>query len=224
MMLCKTWFSLSMGASLKSWQIGPSLSKYLKVRTQTLLILLTVSLSSSCGYLLRGNTRPFFEKRGIKSLYIPPVKNNSYKAGVEITVYNALRKRVREGGYVKIVSDPKSADAELNAIVIDAKYEPQGYTTTDQIASSGQKGPTTVQIAPSYNVTLNVQFTLLDNKSGKKLWSDTLQRQKSFNATTYLGTLGSTSALINESDFERTLGDLSVSTVTDAEESINSIF
>jgi hypothetical protein len=39
-----------------------------------------------------------------------------------------------------------------------------------------------------------------------------------------MGTLGSTSALINEGEFERTLSDLSVNIATDAEESINSIF
>ena len=61
-------------------------------------------------------------------------------------------------------------------------------------------------------------------KTKKVLWFDTFLRQKSFSASTYLGALGTTSALINESDYERTLGELSLGIVMDAEESMNSIF
>ncbi len=178
---------------------------------------------SSCGYTLRGSSRPFFAKHGIKVLYVPPVKNQSYKAGAEITLYNALRKKMAQGGYVSVIGDANLADATLSAIVMDASYVPAAITTADQIAPLGS-GPNSVQIASSYDVTLKVVFILSENKTGKTLWRDVLRREKTFAATTYIGPLGSTSALINDSDFERTLTDLSVGICEDAEELINSIF
>lgn len=182
-----------------------------------------VLLFSACGYTLRGNTRVFFEQNEIRTLYVAPVENDSYKAGVEITVYNALRKRIAQGGYVRVVDQKALADAEIRAKVIQAGYSPSGITTADQLAPV-QTGPSNIQIASAYNVTLNISFELEEFKKKKVLWQDSLSRQKSFSASTYLGALGTTSALINESDFERTLSDLSAGIVMDAEESMNSIF
>lgn len=182
-----------------------------------------LGLVSSCGYTLRGNTRYFFENHEIRTIYVSPVKNNSFKAGVEILVYNALRKRVAQGGYVRIVDSPDRADAELSASVQQASYGPSGITTTDQIAPIGT-GPSNVQIASAYLVSLGLSFELVQKKTGKQLWTDTLSRSKTFSASTYLASLGTTSALINESDFERALSELAVAIVTDAEESMNSMF
>lgn len=183
-----------------------------------------VSTFSGCGYTLRGNTRKFFEENQIRTLYVSPVRNNSYKAGVEITVYNALRKRIAQGGYVRIVDSRNQADAEISATVIDASYSSAGITRADQLATVDTiKGPDNVQIASSYNVNLRIQFELKGAKE-KPLWTDDLARAKSFPASTYYGVLGSTSALINESEFERSLAELSANIVNDAEESMNSIF
>jgi hypothetical protein len=188
------------------------------------LFLLPLSLGFfSCGYTLRGNTRVFFENHQIRTLYVAPVKNNSFKAGVEILVYNALRKRVAQGNYVRIVDSKDQADADLMATIQTANYTPAGITTTDQIAPIGS-GPSNVQIASEYLVSLSISFQLFEHKTNKMVWSDSLSRNKSFSASTYLGSLGTTSALINESDFERALSELSVGVVMDAEESMNSIF
>lgn len=175
-----------------------------------------------CGYTLRGNTRPFFEVKGIRTLYVAPSKNNSFKAGVEITVYNALRKRIAQGGYVRLVDDPKRADARIEATVQDASYTPSAITRADQLTPL-ETGPDNVQVATSYNVRLTILFNLLD-KENVSLWTSELGRNKSFAATTYIGDLGNTSGLINESEFERALGDLSAILVSDAEESINTLF
>lgn len=185
--------------------------------------ILLLTLLPACGYNLRGNTRPFFSEHQIHTLFVQPVKNNSYKAGVEVTLFNALRKRIAEGGYVRIVDKADQADAVMKASVEDASYSPGAPTTADQIAPllAGKKE---VQVAKTYNVNLRVSFSFVQVHPDKLLWGDQLSRTKSFEASTYIGARGSTSALINESEFERTLADLSVSIVTDAEESINSIF
>ena len=189
-----------------------------------LMPILLVLMLSSCGYHMRGEERPFFKIHNINTLYVYPVKNNSYKAGVEITVYNALRKRFSQGGYLRLVDKPELADAQIAATVSEATYTPLAITTADKIATTNSvPGPGSVQIASSYQVNLSVQFVLNDQKN-KSLWSDVVAKSKSFAASNYLGTLGSTSALINEGEFERTLNDLSVGIATDAEESINTLF
>jgi len=194
-----------------------------------MVFLFTLLLSSGCGYQLRGNTRPFFDKNKIHNIYVDPVKNDSYKAGVEITVYNALRKRIALGGYVRIVDKESLADAKFTAIVTDASYSPGAITTGDQIPTGDPAHPFNtdlgnLQIAKTYNVYLKVKFILVGEHPQKVLWTDEIQRSNSFPATIYLGPTGSTSALINESVYEKQLADLSDGIVTDAEESINTIF
>lgn len=185
-----------------------------------LFLVLILPLVSSCGYHMRGESRPFFEQNKIQRLYVSPVRNNSYKSGVEITVYNALRKRFSQGGYLKLVDQASLADAEFSSTVIDAKYVPQSLTTADKLA--GLVGPSSVQVATNYNASLKIQFIL--KTPVKTLWEDTIERTKIFAASNYIGPLGSTSALLNEGEFERTLNDLSLNVATDAEESINTIF
>ncbi len=186
-------------------------------------VALLLSLQS-CGYYLRGVDRPFFKNNNISSIYVSPVQNNSYKAGVEITLYNALRKRFAQGGYVRVIDEPGQADSIISATVNEAIYVPLAVTTADKIASDGVvQGPRSVQIASSYQVTLKASFEL-KRKNGTSLWRDDLVRMKSFPASNYLGALGSTSSLINEGEFERVLNELSVNISTDAEESINAIF
>jgi len=178
----------------------------------------------SCGYYLRGSDRPFFKSNNIQRIYVSPVQNNSYKAGVEITLYNALRKRFAQGGYVRVVDEPGQADAIILATVNEAVYAPLAVTTADKIASDGfVQGPRSVQIASSYQVTLTASFSL-KRSDGSSLWRDDLVRNKSFPASSYLGALGTTSSLINEGEFERVLNELSINIATDAEESINAIF
>jgi hypothetical protein len=201
------------------------------MRTLVLLFsgLFLILSFGGCGYTLRGNTRPFFEKNQIHNIYVEPVKNNSYKAGIEVTVYNALRKRIAQGGYVRIVDKEDQSDARISSTVTDASYTPAAISTGDTITYGDSVTPTrpelsNVQIAKSYNVNLKVRFTLFLEHPAKVLWGDEIVRSKSFPATVYLGGAGNTSALINESDYERSLAELALNVVTDAEESINTIY
>ena len=189
----------------------------------------TLLLYSSCGYQLRGNTRPFFDRNQIHNLYVEPVKNNSYKAGVEITVFNALRKRIALGGYVRIVDKESLADAKFISTVMATSYVPSAITTADQIPtgdtpSAMRKELGNVQSATVYAVSLTVRFLLKQIHPDKVLWRDEISRSKNFPATIFLGATGSTAALINESVYEKILSELAASLVTDAEESINTIY
>jgi hypothetical protein len=178
-------------------------------------------LLSGCGYHLRGTDRLLFDQNQIRRLHVAPVRNDSYKAGVDILIYNAVRKRLASGGYVTLTEKAEDADAVLNTTVLGASYSPLSLTTSDQLAPL-RTGPSFVQVATSYLVTLNCKFSL--QKGDKILWQNSVLRSKSFVAQTYLGILGTTSALINESEFERTLTTLADSVSVDADEMMNAVF
>jgi len=185
-----------------------------------------LTLSSCSGYGLRGTDRPFFERENIKSLYVAPVRNDSFRPGVEIMMYNAVRKRYAAGGYVRIVDQKNLADATLQAVVTQAEGTPGGAIRADQLAQAdvtARTAPRDLQIASNYNVSLGVNFALV-NAKGRQLWGTGITRSKVFQASTYFGSLGNTSALINDSMFESTLSELAVRVVTDAEESMNAFF
>lgn len=194
------------------------------VRLTITAIAATLGLSG-CGYHLRGNTREFFNDHQIRTIYVAPAGNNSYKGGAEITLYNALRKRFALGGYVKIVDNPNDADAKIAATIQEAAYAPYAASSVQSISptATSKSRPEDLYVASLYEARLRVSFRLSDRRD-KALWADELLRSKRFVASTFFGSQGSTSALINESEFERTLSDLSVSIVTDAEESINTAF
>ncbi len=184
---------------------------------------LFVLILSGCGYNLRGTERPFFEANGIKKVYIRPVRNDSYQPGIEIQVFNAIRKRLGAGGYVQIVDQESEANATLAAVVRTATMAPAGVTTADQILPL-QTGPQNVQIATSYNASLTLGFELVRTYPSTSLWGGSFSRSQIFQASNFFGELGTTSALINRSQFETTLGTLSDQLVLDAEESLNSYF
>lgn len=181
-----------------------------------------MQLLASCAYTLRGTQRPFFEDYNIHSLYIQPIRNDSYRSGVDIMLYNVIRKRFVQGGYVRIVDTPNLADATLVASVTQANLAPQATVRASQLAPLNT-GPSDVQVASNYAATLGVSFSL-KNAHGVGLWSSGFTRTKTVQAATYFGNLGTTSALINDSEFDRALYDLAVSISTDAEESMNARF
>ena len=135
------------------------------------LLLGLAGLLGSCGYTLRGNTREFFNQNGIRSLYVAPVKNLSYKPGVEIVIYNALRKRIAQGGYVRIVDQPGQADAEIEAKVLDASYAASGITTADQIAPV-QTGRSPRLIPSTSGWLSNFSSQVPGSVSGGTRWHD----------------------------------------------------
>ena len=205
----------------------------------------TLLMLSSCGYNLRGDNRAFFEKYKIQKIYVAPAKNLTFKAGAEIIIYNALRKRIAQGGYVKIVSTPKEADAIMYEHVVEvgstplAAVSPPGMSSAATVEPGptgalvvkpvspypGAPGPSNVaQFTSLAQARLRVRFQIYrQGADGKSLWSQEFTQVKNYSNSVYLGAEGNTSALISASEFERALSDLSTLIVTDAEESVNSL-
>ncbi len=195
-----------------------------------LTALFALLVTSSCGYTLQSSKSNELEKIGIHRVYVAPLKNLSYKPGVENTLYNELVQILTAGRRVKIVSKPEEADAKLDGIITTAKYSSSASTSSDQIypprsgANSAEPAVTQLIIATEYQAFLECQFKLtkLDSNGGmtSEAWGSAFSRTKRFPGNNQKRQFGTTSALINESEFDRALKEMSHAMMLDVHESM----
>lgn len=208
--------------------------KVLRMRrvTASFLVFLMFPLLSGCGYSLRdSNIRsPIIENAGIRRVYISPFLNNSYKAGAEILVYNALIKRISSQSEVKIVSSKVDADAIISGTVNSADYSPAGFTAGSNLEPKALGGSfKNVEVASVYSAALSCSFQMeargeSAKRTNGKVWGASFSRSKSFPGNNQLGVFGTTSAIINDSEFDRALSDIAENMMTDVHEALLGMF
>jgi hypothetical protein len=198
------------------------------------LALSALGAFSGCGYTLQNSRSPLTEKEGIRKVYVASLLNDTYKAGAEITVYNALLRTLSVHRRIVLVNRKDDADAELRGKVTLATYVPSAATSAVTLNPGNALGAAdpfaNVQIATQYSATLNCSFFLVRThpnlalKQKETVWSASFSRSEIFNASNQLGTQGDTSALINESEFDRAIGDLATAMMDDVHESMLAMF
>lgn len=166
------------------------------------------------------------EEEGVRKIYISPIVNDTYKSGVENLVYNSLLKNLASNQWIILVQSPDEADAILQGAVTQARYW-AGSTVagSDLPRTPGTGGDfSKVRIANEYISQLDCRFSLVRRNPppGRPaiVWSSTFSRSRPFPASNKLGPLGTTSSLINESEFDRTLSDMTREMMADVRESI----
>ncbi|MBI4925890.1 MAG: hypothetical protein HY843_08210 [Bdellovibrio sp.] len=193
----------------------------------TIIVCFLAVLATSCGYTFQRTSKATFGLQTVNRIYVKPMVNNSYKPGVENLVYNALLKKFSLQKNVELVSSQENADALLIGVVTQANYVAGGMTDVagflENTILPPEKRFQGLAVATSYTASLNCQFTLLeykDKKEGKSLWGSQFSSSKGFPATNRLDVFGTTATHINESEFDRALGDLAEGIVRDLYESI----
>lgn len=251
-----------------------------KLRKQSLLLLLLLPLFG-CGYTLKGTHNTFYDKTGVQKIYIAPIINKTYKAGIETYIYGSLMKTINANHQLTVVQSPKLADAILKVTITAANYigmsGSQAYQLSPGTTSSSPPGTVQLlgavsgfQINNIYNATLTCMFSVVAAKTlkppqikpevitpelpeteetapttgpleslepeeiikpkiittlkNKILWTTSLSRSEPFQSANQLDVPGTTSALINESMFERALSDLSTIIANDAHSLMMNIF
>ena len=197
-------------------------------KSLALVLLATLAhAGAGCGYTLQNSENPLRESEGVDRIYIAPVINNSYKPGVENVVYNSLVKNIAAHRRVLLVKHAEDADATLQGTVLTARFDEAASTSANNLQPLNA-GPSTVTITSAYNAILECNFTLLrkNPRLGQKgmIWNSNFSRAKPFPAANQLGVLGSTSALINDSEFDRALSDISENMMKDVHESMLAMF
>jgi len=186
------------------------------------------SLLFGCGYSLQNSHNPLKDKEGIERVFIAPVINNTYKAGIENTVYNALVQNMVAHRRILLVRDPEQADAILQGVVTTANSSPSGAAAANSISPVGLGNPN-ITVAQSYNAHLSCDFRLsrrklLNPKQKGLVWSSHFDRNKSIPAANQLDVYGTTSALINQSELDRALSEMASSMMSDVHESMLAMF
>jgi hypothetical protein len=190
----------------------------------------------SCGYQLQDSSNPLGEKYGVRKVFVNSLENSTYKAGVENLVYNALVRELRSQKKLTLVNSQDDADAVITGNIGSASYSSAGGVGVSNLNGKQYSTvpiPDKESVASLYHAELSASFVLTHlNKDpvtgkkslGKMLWNGGFSRQKDFPSNTQLGVLGTTSALINESSFERALDDLGTSMMGELHESLLSVF
>lgn len=204
-------------------------------RFSTPLTLLCLSLwafgAIGCGYAIRGSQSDALEKDGVRRIYIAPITNNTYHYGVENVVYNSLVRSLAAFHGIKLVNDPEIADAVLAGQVTQADSLISASTAAQSLNPRNLPVPNSfgsLYVATEYTASLVCNFNLIrTHPSPKKIatvWTGSFSRSKPYPASNQLGVLGTTSGLINDSELDRTLIDISHDMMIDVRESIVSRF
>ncbi len=184
-----------------------------------------------CGYSFQGSKNPLYFKEGVERIYIDRIGNNSFRPGLESIVYHHLTQTLELGKRVVLVDSVEKADARLVGTIQKASYIGSASTAVHSLNPRGLEKDLDVReygVATEYLATLNCRFELLRNHprpdQKKEIWSAQFSRSKPFPAANQLDVPGMTSALINESEFERALSDMSKSMMDDLHESMLAMF
>jgi hypothetical protein len=181
--------------------------------------LLTVgSLASGCGYAMRTSRDPSrISRLGVSRIYVDPIQNETFRPGVENGVYSQLIRMLSATPGIRTVNSPEESHARLGGIVISAQRSVSGEIRASQL-NPRNRGSDQLLVATEYAATLECSFAL---KQGEKvLWSGRFSRSRPFPANSQIGALGSTGALINESEFERALVEVATEMMTDVRNSL----
>jgi hypothetical protein len=184
-----------------------------------------------CGYGFQGSQSELLTKEGILTIYIAPIVNDSYKVGVENLVYNNIIRTIVSHRRVKVATSPNEADAILSGNVTGATY----WGTAGALVSSLKPQDVAVTlptkdyiVSTEYTAVLYCTFALNRRapRPGQKplIWTSSFTRSKPFPAANQVDVPGTTSALINESEFDRALFDLARSMMDDVHEAMLAMF
>lgn len=180
---------------------------------------------ASCGYSLQTSDSSALDKEGIHRIYVRPMVNNTYKSGVENLVYNTLLRALSGNRRIQLVRSLEEADGIFSGTVNEARFYSSAAVTGDLLKPVGTGGQfANLAVASEYTSTVHCSFALTRRLTppGKNptVWSATFSRSKPFPASNQLGSLGTTSALINDSEFDRSLSDMVQSMMGDVRESM----
>jgi len=158
---------------------------------------------------------------GVQKVYVRPVQNLTYRPGIENSVYGMVVRMLSSTPGLRAVVRPEDADAVLVVAVTSAKRTVSGEIKASELNPKGIGSPTLL-VASEYSAQLDCDFGLI--RLDKTIWSGTFSRTRPFPANSQIGALGSTGALINESEFERALTEVASDMMTDVRNALTQDF
>ncbi len=178
---------------------------------------------SGCAYQFQGTENPWKDK-SVETVYINIMTNNSLRSGEEVPFTSAFIKTFSRGNKLKVVNDSKRADLVVNATIENITSTISSSTnvptlTKDKLASQTLSD---MVIATEYaaTATVSVSLTKGENNHNPKvpavLLTQNFSRIKIYPGNSQFGLQGTTSVLINESQFQMALNEIATGISADA--------
>jgi hypothetical protein len=123
-----------------------------------LVLLVSLACSGCAGYRV-GNISGR-NVQGVRSVYVPVVKNTSLQPDLQVTVTNAIIRRFNDDGTLEVNQD-SNADSELDLTITDVRTTALASSTTD------------IYVTAQYQVTITAVATYTNRKLGRKIFENT---------------------------------------------------
>ena len=127
-------------------------------RRGTLLVLLVALACSGCAGYRVGNISGR-NVQGVRSVYVPVVKNTSLQPDLQVTVTNAIIRRFNDDGTLE-VNQNLEADSELDLTITDVHKSAIASSTTD------------IYVTAQYQLTITAKATYVNRKLGRKIFEN----------------------------------------------------
>ena len=128
-----------------------------KVAWVVYLLVGLVGLAGCAGYRV-GNTSGR-DLQGVRSVYVPMVKNTSLEPDLQLTVTNAIIRRFNTDGTLE-VNQSQFADSELDVVVTNIEHTPYRSSTND------------ILVTAEYQITIQATATFVNRKLGRKIFEN----------------------------------------------------
>jgi hypothetical protein len=116
-----------------------------------------LSLGGCAGYRV-GNTSGR-NLQGVRSVYVPTVKNTSLEPDLQMTVTNAIIRRFNEDGTLE-VNQNSNADSELDVTITNIQHTPVRSSTSD------------ILVTAQYQLTIQGTATFVNRRLGRKIFEN----------------------------------------------------
>ena len=122
-----------------------------------LLLAAILALSGCAGYRV-GNTSGR-DLQGVRSVYVPVVRNTSLEPDIQMTVTNAIIRRFNSDGTLE-VNQNANADSELDVVITNVQHTPVRSSSSD------------ILVTAEYQVTIQGEATYVNRKLGRKIFEN----------------------------------------------------
>jgi hypothetical protein len=129
-----------------------------RIAGRFLVILVGVMTLAGCAGYRVGNTSGR-EIQGVRSVYVPTVKNTSLEPDLQLTVTNAVIRRFNNDGTLE-VNQSQFADSELDVVITNVDHTPIRSSTND------------ILVTAEYQVTIQATVTYVNRKLGRKIFEN----------------------------------------------------
>ena len=152
----------------------------------------------ACGYVFQSRQNTLID---VKTVYIEPFLNNSYRSNVGYMLANALSREFVRSGKLIVVNDRSKADSIIKGIVLSANSDISSAVTSENLSRNIVKGGS---IASNYVAKIDARLEFINLKNNKLIWAGKPYASRSYSARNAFGIDGETNGIQNVSAENKT--------------------